>query len=214
MESVEILIADDHPFFRRGIRSLLSTLEGLTVVGEAATGEQAVQMAAGLEPDLILMDLNMPGMNGTEATRKITQRSPHIGVLILTMQDDDESVFGAMRAGARGYVLKEIDQDGLLGAIRIVSEGGAIFSPGIAARVMHFFTAEHQPAPSPLFPDLTDREREVLSLIAQGLNNGQIAQRMFLSQKTVRNYISNIFSKLQVTDRARATVVAREAGLG
>ncbi len=213
METVEILIADDHPFFRRGIKSLLQTLEGLKVVGEASTGEEAVRLAADLEPDLILMDLNMPGLNGVQATHQIVSRSPHTGILILTMSDDDDSVFNAMRAGARGYVLKEIDQDGLLEAIRVVASGGAIFSPKVATRLMHFFATPVPPSSAQLFPDLTDREREVLALIAQGLSNQQIAERMFLSMKTVRNYISNIFSKLQVTDRARAIVMAREAGL-
>lgn len=213
MEPIEILIADDHPFFRRGIRSLLSTLEGLTIVGEAASGEEAIQMAAELEPDLILMDLNMPGLGGVRATQAITARSPHIGILVLTMSDDDESVWGAMRAGARGYVLKEIDQDGLVEAIRIVASGGAIFSPKIATRLMHFFATPQPAGGSEAFPELTEREREVLRLIAQGLTNQQIADRIFLSQKTVRNYISNIFSKLQVTDRARAIILAREAGL-
>jgi DNA-binding NarL/FixJ family response regulator len=160
------------------------------------------------------MDIQMPGLNGIEATRRIVATSPHMGIIVVTMFEDDDSVFAAMRAGARGYVLKVADQEEMLRAIRAVARGEALFGPAIASRLMSYFTAPRPAATSLLFPELTDREREVLGLIAQGYNNEEIARRLVLSQKTVRNHMSNIFSKLQVADRAQAIVRAREAGLG
>jgi DNA-binding NarL/FixJ family response regulator len=211
MEPIRILIADDHPLFRDGLRALLMSLPDAEVVSEAATGEDAIAQAAALQPDLILMDIQMPGVNGIEATRRILQASPHIGVIVLTMFEDNDSVFAAMRAGARGYLLKGADQTEIVRAIQAVSSGEALFSPAIASRMMTFFAA---PRPATPFPELTEREREILNFIAQGHNNVEIADRLALSAKTVRNHISNIFSKLQVADRAQAIVRAREAGLG
>ena len=214
MESIRVLIADDHPVYRDGLRILLDSLPDAEVVGEAATGEEAVDSAMSLQPDVILMDLQMPGINGIEATRRILNATPHIGVLVLTMFEDDDSVFAAMRAGARGYLLKGADQQEILRAIRSIANGEAIFAPAIAQRLINFFANPNPPVPPQSFPELTEREREILGLIAQGDSNTEIADRLSLSQKTVRNHVSNIFSKLQVVDRAQAIVRAREAGLG
>ena len=222
MERLTILIADDHPLFRHGIAALLRAEPDLDVVGEATTGDEAISMAATLQPDVILMDIKMPGANGIEASRQILHTSPHIRILVVTMFEDDVSVFTAMRAGARGYVLKDAQKADLLRAIRAVGRGEAIFSPAIAGRLIDFFGAvpgtmsaggPQWPAGLP-FPELTTREREILDLIAQGLNNTEIATRLVLSPNTVRNYVSNIFGKLQVVDRAQAIIRAREAGLG
>jgi DNA-binding NarL/FixJ family response regulator len=183
------------------------------VVGEAATGEEAVARAADLQPDVVLMDLQMPSVNGIEATRRIVQESPSVRVLVVTLFEDDDSVFMALRAGARGYVLKDADEEELVRAIRAVGGGEAIFSPNVAERVLAYFANPH-PAPPQVFPTLTDREREILHLIAQGHPNPSIAKQLHLSTKTVGNYVSNIFAKLQVADRAQAIIRAREAGLG
>lgn len=217
MSPLRVLVADDHPLYRSGLRTLLSTAPDMEVVGEASTGQEAIERAEELQPDVVIMDLQMPGITGIEATRRIVQMSPHVAVLVVTMFDDDHSVFAAMRAGARGYVLKETDEDKMLRAIQTVADGEAIFSPAIAQRLLSFFNdvAETQPAvPQRIFPELSDREREVLSLIARGYTNSQIAAHLVLSPKTVRNHISNIFSKLQVADRTEAVIRAREAGLG
>src|SRR5262249_31191572 len=212
MQRIGVLIADDHPLFRDGVRALLQSVVETEVVGEAATGEEAIAQATALQPDVILMDLQMPGKNGIEATRAILRASPHIGILVLTMYEDDDSIFSAMRAGARGYLLKGAEQTEILRAIHAVSHGEAIFSPAIAERLAQYFAALEQSPFSRVFPDLTDREREILVLIAQGCSNGEIASRLVLSQKTVRNHVSNIFSKLQVADRAQAIIRARDAG--
>jgi DNA-binding NarL/FixJ family response regulator len=214
MESLRVLIADDHPLFRHGIGALLSTTPDLEVVGEAKTGEEAISLATSLQPDVILMDIQMPGVNGIEATRRILHLSPQIRILMVTMFEDESSVFTAMRAGARGYVLKDTEKVELLRAIRAVGSGEAIFSPAIATRLLDFFAAPRPALPPQAFPELTEREREILDLIAQGHNNHEIASRLVLSPHTVRNYVSNIFSKLQVADRAHAILRAREAGLG
>lgn len=213
-ERIRVLIADDHALFRDGLHSLFASLPDLEVVGEAATGERAILEAASRQPDIILMDLSMPGINGVEATRRILHTSPHIGIVIVTMFEDDDSVFAAMRAGARGYVLKGAGQAEMLRAIRAVANGEALFSAAIAQRMINYFSAPKPALPAQIFPELTEREREVLDLIAQGDNNSEIAERLTLSPKTVRNHVSNIFSKLQVADRAQAIVRAREAGLG
>ncbi|MBE7551887.1 MAG: response regulator transcription factor [Anaerolineales bacterium] len=213
MEKTTILIADDHADFREGLRALLESVPDLEVVGEAAMGEEAVVMAARLQPDVILMDINMPGLNGIEATRRILHTSPHISVLMLTMFEDDDSVFAAVRAGARGYVLKGALKAEILRAIQVVSSGEAIFGPAIARKLIHFFAGPRPAAPQ-IFPELTDREREILTLMTQHLTNPEIAERLAISQKTVRNQVSNILSKLQVVDRAQAIIKAREAGLG
>ncbi len=208
-----VLIADDHPVFRKGLRALLASLAGVELVGEATTGAEVVRLAEQLQPDVILMDLQMPGGGGLAAIRQIVQTSPHIRILVVTMFQDDDSVFAAMRAGARGYVLKDMDDQEIERAIVAVGNGEAIFSPAIAERLMRFFSA--RPAlPSEVFPELTESELRVLGLMAQGANNDEIARRLSFSSKTVRNYVSNIFSKLQVADRSQAIVKAREAGIG
>jgi DNA-binding NarL/FixJ family response regulator len=212
-DKARVLIADDHALFRYGLKAMLRSTEGFEVVGEAATGEEAVTLAAELKPDIVLMDIQMPGLNGIEATRRIVRSDPGIGVVVVTMFEDDDSVFAAMRAGARGYVLKGADADEVVKVVRAVAEGEAHFGPDIARRLIGFFSASRSAA-TEAFPELTAREREVLDLIARGLNNAEIAQRLYLSRKTVRNHISNIFLKLQVADRAQAIVRAREAGLG
>jgi DNA-binding NarL/FixJ family response regulator len=215
MPPIQILIADDHRVYREGVRVLLQDVQDVEVVGEAADGDQAIFQADRLSPDVILMDLKMPGTNGIEATRRIAARSPEIGILVLTMYDDDESVFSAMRSGARGYLLKDTDQEDLLRAVRAVHRGEAIFSPTVAHRLMGYFAALQNAGKSAqAFPELSTRELEVLRLIAEGQSNAAIAARLTLSLKTVQNHISNIFSKLQVADRAQAIVRAREAGLG
>lgn len=219
METLRVLIADDHPLFRSGLRALLCAVPDMTVAGEATTGEEAIALAARLQPDVVVMDLQMPGVSGIDATRRVLDTSPHIGVLVVTMFEDVYSVFAAMRAGAKGYVLKDADEEDMLHAILAVGKGEAIFSPAVARRVIDFFTGTRpeegiQMVPARAFPELTAREREVLDLIARGLSNPEITSRLFLSPKTVRNHISNIFAKLQVADRAQAIVRARQAGLG
>jgi DNA-binding NarL/FixJ family response regulator len=213
-EPVRLLIADDHPVYRDGLRLLLGDRDGIEVVGTATTGSEAVELAASTDPDVVVMDLRMPELNGIEATRQIVRTSPHVGVLVLTMYEDDESVFAAMRAGARGYLLKGADEQEILHAVLAVARGEAIFGAALATRIAAYFAAP-PPAPTPdAFPTLTAREREVLTLVAQGLSNSAIAGRLFLSHKTVRNHVSNIFAKLQVADRAEAIIRARRVGLG
>ena len=214
MSILRILIADDHALVRSGMRALLQTEADLEVVGEAATGEQVVTMAATLQPDVIVMDLRMPGISGIEATRRILQANPAIRILVVTLLEEDDTLFAALRAGARGYVLKEASEFEVLRAIRAVGEGEAIFSASMAQRLVSYFAAPRQAASSLPFPDLTEREREILTLMAQGRSNSEIAQQLVIGSKTVRNYISSIFSKLQVADRAQAILRAREAGLG
>ncbi len=215
METLRILIAEDHPLFRKGMISLLSSVPEFEVVGEAKTGEEAIVRAADLQPDVVLMDLQMPEVNGIEATRRILQQSPSVRILVVTLFEDDDSVFMALRAGARGYVLKDSEEEEMVHAIRAVGKGEAIFSPNVATRVLAYFAAS-SPGGSPpqAFPTLTEREREILTLIAQGHPNPSIARQLSLSTKTVGNYVSNIFTKLQVADRAQAIIRAREAGLG
>jgi DNA-binding NarL/FixJ family response regulator len=212
-EPISIFIADDHRLFRDGLRALLDQT-GIEVAGEASTGDEAVALVERLQPDVVLMDIQMPGLNGIEATRRITAASPHVGVIIVTMFEDDDSVFAAMRAGARGYILKGAGQEEVVRSIRAVAQGEALFGPAIATRLMSFFSGPRPPAPAEAFPELTAREREVLNLIAAGHNNEAIAARLVVSRKTVRNHVSNIFSKLQVAGRAEAIIRARDAGLG
>ncbi len=220
MTPIRILIADDHPVFRFGLRALLNAMPETEVVGDATTGEAAIALTAEAQPDVVLMDINMPGIGGIEAVRRIRTAQPDVRVLMVTMLEDD-SVFAALRAGARGYIVKGAEPADVLRAIRAVADGEAIFSPSIAERMLHFFAA--QPAASQTsaqansdqtFADLTEREREVLELIARGLTNSAIAERLVISPKTVRNYITEIFSKLQVAHRAQAIIRARDAGLG
>ncbi|MBA2720641.1 MAG: response regulator transcription factor [Chloroflexi bacterium] len=210
---IRVLIADDHPVFRDGLRGLVERSSDLLLAGEATTGVEAVALAASTNPAIVLMDIRMPEMTGIEATRRILERDPAVGILILTMSEDDESLFAAMRAGARGYLPKDADSDDLLVAIRAAALGEAIFGPSIARRMMAFFAAGPGATASP-FPELTERELEILELIAAGRSNGEIAERLAIAAKTVRNHVANVFNKLQVADRSQAIVRAREAGLG
>jgi DNA-binding NarL/FixJ family response regulator len=213
-QALQLLVADDSEPFRAGLAALVASLDGMVVVGDATDGDEAIALALHLQPDVVLMDLNMPGRNGIEATRAIVSAAPHIAVLILTMHEDDESVFAAVQAGARGYLVKGARQAELVRAVRSVAEGGAVFGPAIARRMVDFFAVAAQASAAAAFPELTAREREVLDLIARGRANGQIAEQLGLSTKTVRNNVSNIFTKIQVVDRAQAIVKAREAGIG
>ena len=215
MDTLRILVAEDHPLFRKGMISLLSSMPEFEVVGEAATGEEAVTRASELQPDVILRDLQMPEVNGIEATRRLLRENQGVRILVVTLFEDDDSVFMALRAGVRGYVLKDSDEEEMVLSIRAVGKGEAIFSPAIATRVLAYFAASHSGgAPPQAFPTLTAREREILKLIAQGQPNPSIARQLSLSTKTVGNYVSNIFTKLQVADRAQAIIRAREAGFG
>ena len=213
VKGIRVLIADDHTIFRDGLVALLNSVDDIEVVGTAQDGQEAVLQAGSSQPDVILMDILMPELNGIEATRTIIQTSPHIGVIMLTMFEDDESVFSAMRAGARGYILKGAGQDDVLRAIRAVDRGEALFGPSIAIRLMEFFKTPAAEPPQ-AFPELTERENEILTLIAQGVSNHEIAEQLNISLKTVRNHVSNIYNKMQVTDRVQAVLRARKAGLG
>jgi DNA-binding NarL/FixJ family response regulator len=209
-----VLIADDHQIFRDGMRALLDTQPDMECVGEATNGEEVIRLSAEVQPDVVLMDVQMPGMSGVEATRQIVNSSPHIRVLMVTMFEDDALVFAAMRAGARGYLLKGTRHEDMVRAIRAVGSGDAIFSPVIAARLVDYFEALQPRHSTQVFPDLSSREREILALLAQGYKNAEIADRLVISPKTVRNYVSNIISKLQVADRAQAILRAKDAGFG
>ena len=212
--TIRILLADDHAVVREGLRAVLGSEPDMEVVGEAATGKEVVERTTELRPDVILMDIQMPGINGIEATRRILEATPDVGILVLTMCEADDSVFSAMRAGARGYVLKGAHPTEILKVLRAVADGEAHFGPEIARRLVDFFSTPKPASPDQAFPELTTREREILDLIAQGHSNAKIAARLFLSPKTVGNHISHIFTKLQVADRAHAIILAREAGLG
>lgn len=207
-----VLICDDHPVFRDGLSSLLASANVFEVVGEAASGDEAVALAGELVPDVIVMDLNMPGLSGIEATRAILKNDEDARILVLTMFEDDDSVFAAVRAGALGYVLKGSEQQEIIDAVSLVARGQAVFGPGVARRVISFFSRSSS-GTSP-FPNLTAREAEIVEFAAQGLNNAAIARRLSLSEKTVRNNISTIFQKLHVSDRAQLVAKARDAGVG
>jgi DNA-binding NarL/FixJ family response regulator len=216
-DRIRILVADDHPVFRRGMRAILSAEPDTDLVAEATDGEEAIRLALELRPDVILMDLNMPRATGIEATQRILEANPDTAILMLTMFEDDKSIFAAMRAGAHGYVLKGADGAETLRAIHAAASGEAIFSPTITRRLTDYFaTPERDPSmrSDHPFSNLTEREHEILSLMAEGYTNNAIASRLYLSPKTVRNYVSSIFTKLKVSDRSQAIVHAREAGLG
>ncbi len=208
-----VLIADDHPVFRDGLASLLEPLPGIEVVARASDGHQAVALAAEHDPDVIVMDVQMPGLNGIEATRQVVANRPQVGVLVLTMGEDDGTVLSALRAGARGYLRKGAEQDEIVRAIETVRGGGVVFGASLAGRIAEVLTPPPGATTRP-FPELTERETEVLDRIAAGRNNGQIAAELFLSPKTIRNNVSSILAKLQATDRAEVIIRARDAGLG
>jgi len=214
MTLIRILIVDDHTLFRDGLRAILKAVPDIEIVGEAATGLEAIEKALALKPDVILMDIQMPDMSGVEATNAILKNHRDIGIIILTMLEDDDSLFSALRAGARGYVLKGADKLEMVRSIRSVANGEALFGPAIATRLTKFFNDPNGRAKQSAFPELTEREFEVLELIARARNNQEIAETLNISMKTVSNHISNIFSKLQVADRTQAIFKARDAGLG
>jgi len=213
VDKVRVLVVDDHEEFRHSLESLLGAMDDVEVVGRAGDGRRAAELALSLKPDVVVMDLHMPELNGVEATARIVQSSPHISVLVLTMMEDDESVFAAVRAGARGYLLKGARRQEIQRAIEAVGSGEVIFGPGIAERVMTYFRHVRARPTAQAFPELTDRERVILGKIAEGLDNAEIARDLGLSIKTVRNHASNVFAKLHVAHRAQAIVLAREAGI-
>lgn len=212
--SLVLVVADDDPLYRRAVCTTLSSLGNSEIVAEAATGDEAVSASSQHHPDVVVMDIKMPGLDGIEATRRIVQADRETAVLIVTMFEDDDTVFAAMRAGARGYVVKGASEEEIVRAVEAVSKGEAIFSAPVAQRVLRYFATGRGAPEATAFPELTVREREILELIARGNNNIAIAQRLCLSQKTIRNNVSTIFNKLQVADRAQAIVRARQAGLG
>ena len=213
MTSIRVLIADDHPIVRTGLAALLASLEGIEVSGIATTGREAVDQVLSTRPNVAIVDLKMPDLDGFEATREIARVAPDVAVLVLTMFDDDASVFAAMRAGARGYLVKGAEQEEIERAVRAVARGEAIFGPGVAGRVLGFLS-NPPPAAGGQFPELTERETRILDLLAEGLSNSAIGERLGIAGKTVANNVSSIFLKLQVADRAQAIIRARDAGLG
>jgi DNA-binding NarL/FixJ family response regulator len=210
--TVRVLVVDDHPLYREGLVTAMSAMPGVAVVGEAGDGREAVRVAAELEPDVVVMDLHMPVLNGVDATRQVLAHRPDTAVLVRTMLDGDDAVFAAMRAGARGYLLKGADRAEIARGLQAVASGEVVFSAAIASRVLAWFAGGGRQVSA--FPELTEREREVLDLVARGLTNAAIAARLVVSEKTVRNHVSNVFAKLHVADRAEAVARARDAGLG
>jgi DNA-binding NarL/FixJ family response regulator len=211
---VRVVVADDHPMFRFGLVAALAGAAEIAVVGEAEDGAELLTLVARTDPDVVLTDLTMPRMDGATATARIRAAHPTVAVVVLTMHDDDEAVFAAMRSGASGYLLKGADRDDIVRAVLSVARGDAVYGPSVARRIVDFFTGTSRTYSAQVFPELTDREREVLDLIAAGHGNHEVARRLVLSEKTVRNHVSAILTKLQFTDRATAIVKARDAGLG
>jgi DNA-binding NarL/FixJ family response regulator len=211
--AIRLLVVDDHPVFRLGMVALLTSIDGFDVVGEAATADEAVEFSAAQSPDVIVMDLHLGAGSGIDATRRILEVQPTIGVLAVTMMDDDDSVFAAMRAGARGYLLKGAGPGDIERAVRSVANGDVILGPQVAAQAIGFLSTGQSSA-AVAFPELTVREREILDLVARGLDNTSVSRRLDLSPKTIRNHLSNVFTKLQVADRSQAIIRARDAGLG
>ncbi|HMM95749.1 response regulator transcription factor [Phycicoccus sp.] len=212
-EPVGVLVVDDHPVFREGFAALLASIDEVRVLGTASTGAEALVKVAALAPDVVVMDVQMPELDGIEATRRLAAEHPDVGVVVLTMSEEDATIFDAVRAGARGYLLKGAEPDEVVRAVTTVAAGGVVFGAVLASRIAEFFARPPAPDQTP-FPELSPREREVLDLVATGLTNGQIAARLFLSQKTVRNHVSAVLQKLQAADRAAAIIRARDAGLG
>ncbi len=214
MTPVRVVIADDHPMYRYGLRAVLAASPEVDVVGEAGDGEELRALVRDTRPDVVLTDLAMPGLDGASATRLIIEEFPEIGVLVLTMHEDDEALFSALRSGARGYLLKGADRDAIVRAVLAVASGDAVYTAAVARRIVGFFTSTPATYASQLFPELTAREREILELVATGSGNHEIARRLVLSEKTVRNNVAVILTKLQVPDRAAAVARARDRGLG
>jgi len=215
LDQITVLLADDHTLFRKGIRTILEQMDSLEVVGEVSSGQDAVARARELVPDVVLMDIKMRVIGGIEATRQIVEENPHIGVILVTMFDDPESVFSGMRAGAKGYVLKEAEPDELRRAIDAAYRGEVLLCPLIAKKVLNHFSTAQETRPRPKLPyeDLTEREHQVFQLTAEGLSNREIAEWLVISEKTVKNHIGNIFSKLQVNDRTQAVLYGLRKGL-
>jgi DNA-binding NarL/FixJ family response regulator len=211
---IRVVIADDHPMFRYGLRAVLATQAGIDVVGEAADGQQLLSVVRDTRPSVVITDLTMPRLSGAQAAARLLAAQPDLAILILTMHQDDESLFAAMRAGARGYLLKGADSAEVTAAIQAVARGEAVYGPGVAQRIIDFFSGRHEQFTARAFPELTSRERDILELLAQGSANRQIASRLAISEKTVRNHLSSVFLKLQVNDRTAAALKARRAGLG
>ncbi|MFD7711217.1 response regulator [Streptomyces sp. NPDC059786] len=212
--AVRVVVADDHPMYRYGLVAALGTGGEVEVVGEAASGDELLAVADRTSPDVVLTDLTMPGLDGAGATRALLARHPGLGVLVVTMHEDDQALFAALRAGARGYLLKDADREEIVRAILALAGGDAVYGGAVARRIVDFFTGAHRDYAARVFPELTEREREVLDLVALGCGNHQIARRLTLAEKTVRNHVSAILYKLQVSDRAAAVARARDAGLG
>jgi DNA-binding NarL/FixJ family response regulator len=211
---VRVVLADDHPMFRYGLAAILASAVEIEVVGEADDGQQLVALVERELPDVVLTDLAMPGLDGATATSRILHRHPEIGVLVLTMHEDDEALFAALRAGVRGYLLKDADRDDIVRAVLAIAAGEAVYGAAVARRIVDFFTGAQQRYAAQVFPELTGREREVLNLVATGFGNHQIARRLVLSEKTVRNHVASILTKLQAPNRAAAVAKARDAGIG
>jgi DNA-binding NarL/FixJ family response regulator len=213
-DAITVAVVDDHPLYREGVATALESVADLEVVGLAPDGESAVELVCRTSPQVVLMDLHMPGLNGVETTRRVLAAAPHTRIVVLTMLEGDDSVFAAMRAGARGYLLKGADRAEIERAVRTVARGEVVFTPSVAGRVLAWFRSGASSVDPTVFPELTDREREVLDLVARGLTNAEIARRLVVADKTVRNHVSNVFAKLHVADRASAVARARDAGLG